>query len=107
MQPEATFTASVKVGHQNIEATVVCIEQDNEPVVLWVEVDGGPVPTWLWDLVEADIRANGPCAYAYRQAASFATDKPLQTYVARTAAQDERDMAAVRDARLWNGEAAQ
>lgn len=107
MQPEATFTASVKVGHQNITATVVCIEQDGEPVVLWVEVDGGPVPTWLWDLIEADMRANGPCAYAYRQAVGTAADKPLQFYVAASAAQDERDMAAVREMAIWNGEAAQ
>lgn len=107
MQPEATFTASVKVGHQNIEATVVCIEQDNEPVVLWVEVDGGPVPTWLWDLIEADIRANGPCAYAYRQAAGIANDRPLQAYVARSAAQDERDRAEVREMAIWNGETMQ
>lgn len=107
MQPENTFTASIKVGHQNITATVVCAEHDGEAVVLWVEVENKPVPTWLWDMIEADMRANGPCAYAYRQAASFATDKPLQAYVAASTAQDERDMAAVREARIWNGEAAQ
>lgn len=107
MQPEATFTTQIVIGSKLIDATVVCMEQDGQPIVLWVEVQGQPVPTWVWDLIEADIRANGPCAYAYRQAAGVAHDRPLQAYVAASAAQEERDRAEVREMAIWNGETIQ
>lgn len=102
-QHQVSFAASIKIGHQNAEALVICDASDVTPVVMWVEVEAKPVPTWVWDLIEADIALGGPCAIAYMTAKAAQSSRPLPAYVAISTSNDERDIARQRERNLING----
>lgn len=99
MQTETTFTTSVRIGHQSATVTVIALPMNGRIGVMWAEMNHQPTPAWVWDMIEADIDAGGPCRLAYDSARQSVSDKPLQAYVADSAAQEERDRLAVR----WDG----